>query len=174
MEKEFEITHLSIRRNESQGRAPLSYLEINIVFRMFSKEGKDMLKHQLEEYEKVTVFHDPKLLDSYLSGLELRLTGGPIEGTTYEICEVVNKNGIKNEDVFQEAYKYSTHPLTGFLKYHKKFDCFQVRECFQDNPAVRGIVQYLQDMGEGKPNPFHTTYYHQLICALESLCRWPD
>jgi hypothetical protein len=49
-----------------------------------------------------------------------------------------------------------------------------MHEYFQDTPVVRGIIQYLHDMKDGKPNPSRTVYYEQFINTLENLCWWWD
>jgi hypothetical protein len=65
-------------------------------------------------------------------------------------------------------------PLHGFVEYIEKFDCYRMHEYFQDTPVVRGIIQYLQDMKDGKPNPSRTVYHEQFINTLENLCWWWD
>ena len=65
-------------------------------------------------------------------------------------------------------------PLHDFIEYNEKFDVYSMREYFQDTPVVRGIIQYLQDMKDGKPNPSRTVYHEQFINTLENLCWWWD
>lgn len=175
MEKEFEILHLSFRKKMSGSSygGPVNYYIGNIVFRMLSEEGKSFLEHDLEEYEKVQVCLNPDLLKEYSNNLDLKF-GKVDESTGLGTLDIVNTKGIQREDVYIDAYRRSSRPLNGFLRYHEKFDCFQLREYFQDTPVVRGIIQYLYDMKDGKPNPSRTCYYHQLICTLENLCWWWD
>jgi hypothetical protein len=49
-----------------------------------------------------------------------------------------------------------------------------MHEYFQDTPVVRGIIQYLQDMKDGKPNPSRTVYHEQFLSTLTNLCWWWD
>ena len=171
-QKEFEIIHLSFRKVKSEGRG-INYYIGNIVFRMLYGEGKQMLERDMEEYESVRVATDLDLLKRYDNSLEFKF-GEIDEKTGTGKLDIVSTEGIKREDVYIKAYHSNTRPLNKFLQYNEKFDCYQMREYFQDNPVVRGIIQYLQDMKDGKPNPTNTMYYHQLICTLENLCWWWD
>ena len=64
--------------------------------------------------------------------------------------------------------------LLHFIQYNEKFDVYSMREYFQDTPVTRGIMQYLQDMKDGKPNPSRTVYHEQFISTLGNLCWWWD
>jgi hypothetical protein len=65
-------------------------------------------------------------------------------------------------------------PLHDFIEYNEKFDCYRMHEYFQDTPVVRGIIQYLQDMKDGKENPSRTVYHEQFLNTLTNLCWWWD
>ena len=172
--KEFEILHLSFRKKQSECETKtINYYIGNIVFRMLYEEGRQILKGDMEEYESVRVSTDLDLLKRYDNNLEFEF-GEIAENTGCGTLDIVNTLGIKREDVYIKAYQHSTRPLNRFLQYNEKFDCYQMREYFQDTPVVRGIIQYLQDMKDGKPNPSRTCYYHQLLCTLENLCWWWD
>jgi hypothetical protein len=108
------------------------------------------------------VFGNPEKLDEEYNGEK------------YTPLDIRNKNGIKDEDVFIRAYRRNMAPLHGFVEYIEKFDCYRMHEYYQDTPVVRGIIQYLQDMKDGKPNPSRTVYHEQFISTLENLCWWWD
>lgn len=173
MDKDFEIIHLSFRRKMSGAThgGPVFYYIGNIVFRM--RDGKKVFGLDLEKYEKVKVSLDLGLLKDYEDNLEFRF-GEFDSKTDLTSLDIVNTKGIEFDDVFVEGYRNNSRPLHGFLSYNEKFDFFQLREYFQDTPVVRGIIQYLQDMKDGKPNPSRTAYSHQLISTLENLCWWWD
>ena len=177
----FEIIHLSFRKRLSENLygGPVNYYIGNIVFRLTNEDAKNRMNYYLEENEKVRVAPDEKLHDKYYDGLhfvfgeseELEDEDGKEK---YTPLEILNKEGIKDEDVFIWAYRRNMTPLHGFIEYIEKFDCYRMHEYFQDTPVVRGIMQYLQDMKDGKPNPSRTVYHEQFINTLENLCWWWD
>jgi hypothetical protein len=174
-EKQFEIIHLSFRKKRSGNSygGPVNYYIGNIVFRMLDGEGKEHLKWRLEEYQAARVCTDLNLLKRYEEGLEFEF-GDIDEESGLGALDIVNKEGIKREDVYVKGYRRTESPLYDYVTYIEKFDCYRMSEYYQDNPVVRGVIQYLQDMKEGKPNPSRTTYWHQFLCTLENLCWWWD
>ena len=177
----FEITHLSFRKRTSENMygGPVDYYIGNIVFRLTNEDAKGRMNYYLEENEKVRVSPDEKLHDKYYDGLhfvfgESEELEEEDDGEKYTPLEIVNKEGIKDEDVFIWGYRRNMAPLHGFIEYIEKFDCYRMHEYFQDTPVVRGIIQYLQDMKDGKPNPSRTVYHEQFINTLENLCWWWD
>jgi hypothetical protein len=66
------------------------------------------------------------------------------------------------------------NPLHDFITYIEKFDCYRMHEYYQDTPVVRGIIEYLQDMKDGKPNPSRVLYHEQFLNTLTNLCWWWD
>jgi hypothetical protein len=177
----FEITHLSFRKRTSENMygGPVDYYIGNIVFRLTNEDAKSRMNYYLEENEKLRVSPDKELHDKYYDGLHF-VFDDPIEleeeydGEKYTPLQILNKEGIKDEDVFIYAYRRNMAPLHGFVEYIEKFDCYKMHEYFQDTPVVRGIIQYLQDMKDGKPNPSRTVYHEQFINTLENLCWWWD
>jgi hypothetical protein len=177
----FEILHLSFRKQESEAfsGAPIDFYHGNIVFRLTNEDAINRMKYYLQENEELRVAPDEDLLNRYYEDLhfvfddeeEHEVDG---EGEKYTPLQILNKNGIKDEDVFIRAHRRNMMPLHDFIKYHEKFDVYSMREYFQDTPVVRGIMQYLQDMKDGKPNPSRTVYYEQFINTLENLCWWWD
>ena len=177
----FEILHLSFRKQESEAfsGAPINFYHGNIVFRLMNEDAINRMKYYLQENEELRVAPDEDLLNKYFEDLhfvfdkdEEHEVDGEVE--KYTPLQILNKNGIKDEDVFIRAHRRNMAPLHDFIQYHEKFDVYSMREYFQDTPVVRGIMQYLQDMKDGKPNPSRTVYYEQFINTLENLCWWWD
>jgi hypothetical protein len=177
----FKILHLSFRKQESEAfsGAPINFYHGNIVFRLTNPDAINRVQYYLQENEELRVAPDEDLLNRYYEDLhfvfddeEEHEVDGELE--KYTPLQILNKNGIKDEDVFIRAHRRNMAPLHGFIQYHEKFDVYSMREYFQDTPVVRGIMQYLQDMKNGKPNPSRTVYYEQFINTLENLCWWWD
>ena len=178
----FEILHLSFRKklSESMYGGPVNYYVGNIVFRLTDESAISRMKYYLQENEELRVAPDEDLLNKYFEDLhfvfdddeEEHEVDGEVE--KYTPLNIVNKNGIKEEDVFIRAHRRNTAPLHEFIEYNEKFNYYQMREYFQDTPVVRGIIQYLQDMKDGKPNPSRTVYHEQFLTTLENLCWWWD
>jgi hypothetical protein len=177
----FEIIHLSFRKKLSNSMygGPVNYYVGNIVFRLTDESAINRMKYYLEENEDIRVAPDLELMEKYYENLHFVFGGdeehevdGEVE--TYRPLNIRNKHGIKDEDVFIRAHRRNTAPLHDFVEYIEKFDCYRMHEYFQDTPVVRGIIQYLQDMKNGKPNPSRTVYHEQFISTLENLCWWWD
>ena len=177
----FQILHLSFRKklSESMYGGPVNYYCGNIVFRLTDPDAINRMKYYMEENEELRVAPDLELMEKYYEDLHF-VFGDPKEldeeynGEKYTPLDIRNKNGIKDEDVFIRAYRRNMAPLHDFIQYHEKFDVYSMREYFQDTPVTRGIMQYLQDMKDGKPNPSRTVYHEQFINTLENLCWWWD
>lgn len=177
----FKITHLSFRKKLSNSMygGPVNYYVGNIVFRMTDPDAKRRMDYYLEENEDLRVAPDLELMEKYYEDLhfvfgESEELDEEHDGEKYTPLQILNKRGIKDEDVFIRAYRRNMAPLHGFVEYIEKFDCYRMHEYFQDTPVVRGIMQYLQDMKDGKPNPSRTVYHEQFINTLENLCWWWD
>ena len=177
----FEIIHLSFRKKLSNSMygGPVNYYVGNIVFRLTDPDAKRRMDYYLEENEDLRVAPDLELMEKYYEGLHF-VFGKSEEldeehdGEKYTPLDIRNKQGIKDEDVFIRAYRRNMAPLHNFIEYNEKFDCYRMHEYFQDTPVVSGIIQYLQDMKDGKPNPSRTVYHEQFISTLENLCWWWD
>jgi hypothetical protein len=180
----FEIIHLSFRKrlSESMYGGPVNYYIGNIVFRLTDPDAINRMKYYMEENEELRVAPDLELMEKYYEGLHFVfekpehaiLTDDIPEEERYAPLDIRNKHGIKDEDVFIRAHRRNTAPLHDFIEYNEKFNCYRMHEYFQDTPVVRGIIQYLQDMKDGKPNPSRTVYHEQFINTLENLCWWWD
>lgn len=177
----FEIIHLSFRKKLSNSMygGPVNYYVGNIVFRMTDPDAKRRMDYYLEENEEIRVAPDLELMEKYYEDLhfvfgESEKLNEEDDGESYTPLDIVNKQGIKDEEVFIRAHRRNMAPLHDFVEYIEKFDCYRMHEYFQDTPVVRGIMQYLQDMKDGKPNPSRTVYHEQFINTLENLCWWWD
>jgi hypothetical protein len=180
----FEITHLSFRKRESSHLygGPVNYYIGNIVFRLTNEDAKGRMEYIMKENETIRVATSEELLNKYYDGLHFKFDKEEREedavedenGEKFYPLEIVNKHGIKDEDVFIHGYRRNIQPLHDFIEYNEKFDCYRMHEYFQDTPVVRGIIQYLQDMKDGKPNPSRTVYHEQFLNTLTNLCWWWD
>lgn len=180
----FEITHLSFRRRESSQiyGGPVHYYVGNIVFRLTNEDAKGRMEYIMAKNERVRVAPDEELHEKYYDGLHFKFDTEEREedavededGQKFYPLEIINKHGIKDEDVFIWGYRRNMDPLHDFVEYIEKFDCYRMHEYFQDTPVVRGIIQYLQDMKDGKPNPSRTVYHEQFLNTLTNLCWWWD
>jgi len=175
----FEIIHLSFRKRESSHLygGPVNYYLGNIVFRLTNPDAINRIKYYLQENEDLRVAPDLELMEKYYEGLHFVFEKDEEEnddGEKYTPLDIRNKHGIKDEDVFIRAHRRNMAPLHDFIEYNEKFDCYRMHEYFQDTPVVRGIIQYLQDMKDGKPNPSRIVYHEQFINTLENLCWWWD
>lgn len=175
----FKIIHLSFRKRESSHLygGPVNYYIGNIVFRLTDSDAINRMKYYMEKNEQLRVAPDLELMEKYYEDLHFKFEDVDKEdedGNKLRKCEILNKHGIKDKDVFIHAYRRNTAPLHDFIEYNEKFDCYRMHEYFQDTPVVRGIIQYLQDMKDGKDNPSRTVYYEQFINTLENLCWWWD
>ena len=180
----FEIIHLSFRKRESSHLygGPVHYYIGNIVFRLTNEDAKGRMEYIMKENETIRVATSEELLNKYYDGLHFKFDTKEKEedavedenGEKFYPLEIVNKHGIKDEDVFVYGYRRNIEPLHDFIEYNEKFDCYRMHEYFQDTPVVRGIIQYLQDMKDGKPNPSRTVYHEQFLNTLTNLCWWWD
>jgi hypothetical protein len=175
----FEIIHLSFRKKRSNNMCggPVDYYIGNIVFRLTDEDAKRRMEYILKENERVRVAPDEELHDKYYDGLHFKFATKEErdeDGEKFYPLDIINKEGIKDEDVFIWGYRRNMDPLHGFVEYIEKFDCYRMHEYFQDTPVVRGIIQYLQDMKDGKPNPSRTVYHEQFLNTLTNLCWWWD
>ena len=175
----FKIIHLSFRKklSESTYGGPVNYYIGNIVFRLTDPDAINRMKYYMEKNEELRVAPDLELMEKYYEDLHFKFEDIDEEdedGNKLRKCDIVNKHGIKDEDVFIRAHRRNMAPLHDFIQYNEKFDCYRMHEYFQDTPVVRGIIQYLQDMKDGKPNPSRTVYHEQFINTLENLCWWWD
>jgi hypothetical protein len=180
----FEILHLSFRKRRSENMygGPVDYYIGNIVFRLTDENAKGRMEYIMKENERVRVAPDEELHDKYYDGLHFKFDKEEREedavededGQKFYPLEILNKHGIKDEDVFIWGYRRNMDPLHDFVEYIEKFDCYRMHEYFQDTPVVRGIIEYLQDMKDGKPNPSRTVYHEQFLNTLTNLCWWWD
>lgn len=175
----FEILHLSFRKRKSENMygGPVDYYIGNIVFRLTNEDARSRMEYILAENEELRVAPNEDLMNKYYEDLHFKFEDDEEEdedGKKFKRLDIINKHGIKDEDVFIWAHRRNMNPLHDFVTYHEKFDVYSMREYFQDTPVVRGIIQYLQDMKDGKPNPSRTVYHEQFLNTLTNLCWWWD
>jgi hypothetical protein len=180
----FEITHLSFRKKTSENMfgGPVDYYIGNIVFRLTDENAKGRMEYIMAKNERVRVAPDEELHEKYYDGLHFKFDTEEREedavededGQKFYPLDIINKHGIKDEDVFIYGYRRNMDPMHDFVEYIEKFDCYRMHEYFQDTPVVRGIIQYLQDMKDVKPNPSRTVYHEQFLNTLTNLCWWWD
>jgi hypothetical protein len=175
----FKIIHLSFRKKQSCHLygGPVDFYIGNIVFRLTNEDAKGRMEYILKENETIRVATSEELLNKYYDGLHFKFDKKEEiedDGQKFYSLEIVNNHGIKDEDVFIYGYRRNIEPLHDFVEYIEKFDCYRMHEYFQDTPVVRGIIQYLQDMKDGKPNPSRTVYHEQFLNTLTNLCWWWD
>jgi hypothetical protein len=175
----FKIIHLSFRKKQSCHLygGPVNYYIGNIVFRLTNEDAKGRMEYILKENETIRVATSEELLNKYYDGLHFKFDKKEKiedDGQKFYSLEILNKEGIKDEDVFIYGYRRNIEPLHDFVEYIEKFDCYKMHEYFQDTPVVRGIIQYLQDMKDGKPNPSRTVYHEQFLNTITNLCWWWD
>jgi hypothetical protein len=180
----FKITHLSFRKKTSENMfgGPVDYYIGNIVFRLTDENAKGRMEYIMAKNERVRVAPDEELHEKYYDGLHFKFDTEEREedavededGQKFYPLDIINKHGIKDEDVFIYGYRRNMDPMHDFVEYIEKFDCYRMHEYFQDTPVVRGIIQYLQDMKDGKPNPSRTVYHEQFLSTLTNLCWWWD
>lgn len=64
--------------------------------------------------------------------------------------------------------------LHDFIRYIPKFDCYQMREYFEDTSATRGLIQRLFEIKDGEPNTARSTIECQFIRTLYALTNFWD
>jgi len=62
---------------------------------------------------------------------------------------------------------------SSFLSYNEKFDVFRFHEYLQHNPATTGILNFIDELKEGKSYGI-TCDYNQFYSCLKSLEFWWD
>jgi len=165
----FEIKHLSFRkfRSSPDYGGPVDYYLGNIVFSVSEPTLKDYLKLALQENVQIRGFStEEQLLESeeiFSKQFDEWLKGDDLVISSFS-----------HRDLETSIYTKNTNSLNSFLVYIEKFDCYQFREYFQDNPVVRGCIQYLQDMKDSKPNPTRVVEYDQFYAVLNTLTYWWD
>lgn len=179
-ERGFEILHHSYRAKWASGEKfgqiigedeipDWQYYIHNLVFRA-TGEFKEMCMLEVAKWKDVKVCIDTEKYDEYLDGLEHdfyddREPVGEWNGEpTYE-WKTINNSGIDRESLFVTEY---TDNYSSFLSYNDKFDVFRFHEYLQHNPATTGILQFIDELREGKSYGI-TCDYNQFYCCLKTL-----
>ena len=159
----FEILHLSFRKKLSPDTfgGPVEYYLGNIVFRLTDEYTKNRMDSYLKEYEPVRMAESQEALTEY-----------------YESAANNFRDFFSDKDrppsPYISGYRLNMSPLNNFVEYIEKFDCYYMREYYQDTPVVRGIIEYLTYMKDGGKNTTRNCYSEQFLSTLENLCWWWD
>ena len=146
----------------------------NLVFRA-TGGFREMCMVETEEWKKIKVCIDTEKYDEYLNGLEHNFDDdrepvGEWNGEpTYE-WNPINTSGIDRESLFVSGY---TDNYSSFLSYNEKFDVFRFHEYLQHNPATTGILQFIDELKEGKSYGICCDW-NQFYAAMKSLEFWWD
>jgi len=125
----FVITHLSFRKRESSHLygGPVDYYIGNIVFRLTNEDAKGRMEYIMKKNETIRVATSEELLEKYYDGLHFKFDREREEtnedGEKFYPLDIINKHGIKDEDVFIYGYRPNIDPLHDFVEYIDKFNC---------------------------------------------------
>jgi hypothetical protein len=185
----FEILHYSYRSKWASGEKfaktlgmydedsdvpDWQYYVLNLVFRA-TGDFKEMCMLDTKDWKETKVCIDTDKYEQYLNGLthefsEDREPVGEYNGQpTYE-WTTVNNSGIDRSSLFVMGY---VDNYSSFLSYNEKFDVFRVHEYLQHNPATIGILQFIDQLKEGKSYGV-TCDYNQFYSCIKSLEFWWD
>ena len=192
-EREFEILHHSYRSKWASGEKFAEKLGIleednedkfddwqyyihNLVFRA-SGEFKEMCLDETKKWKEISVCIDTEKYDEYITGTEFdfgdketREPIGEYNGEPYYPLNIKNNSGIDRDSLFVKGY---TDNYSSFLSYNEKFDVFRFHEYVQHNPATTGILQFIDELKEGKSYGISCDW-NQFFAALKSLEFWWD
>jgi hypothetical protein len=148
------------------------YYNHNLVFRA-SGEFKDMCLRDTQKWKEVSVCIDTEKYDEYIDGIEFdfgdketREPVGEYNGEPYYPLEIKNNSGIDRDSLFVTGY---TDNYSSFLTYIEKFDVFRFHEYIQYNPATVGILEFIDELKEGKSKYGICCDYNQFHSCLKSL-----
>ena len=149
---EFTITHLSARHLRDIDKP---FIFINIIFKLEQPDdiylfmSKSHMDPIISEYTKVFGFKTIQDFEAWMN----------------------SSSKVKVEKTELYVWNDYVNPLHGFITYIPKFDCYQMKEFYDDSPATRGIIQCLQDIKDGKPSRVRTTtacHFMRLLNALSN------
>lgn len=185
--KQFDILHHSYRLKWASGKKfaekigldpddaeecpDWQYYTHNLVFRA-SGDFKEMCLQDTQKWKEISVCIDTEKYDEYIDGIEFdfgdketRKPIGEYNGEPYYPLNMKNTSGIDRESLFVKGY---TDNYSSFLTYNDKFDVFRFYEYLQYNPATTGILQFIDELKEGKSYGI-TCNYNQFYSCLKSL-----
>jgi hypothetical protein len=179
----FDILHLSYREKWASGKKfaeklnlegetdefpDWNYYICNIVFRARG-ELKHLCMMECEKWKEIRVCIDTEKYDEYLQGVEhdfVEIEGSSYNGEPLYSWETINNTGIDRDSLFVTGY---TDNFSSFLSYNEKFDVFRFHEYLQYNPATTGILQFIEELKEGKKSYGICCDYNQFYSCLKSL-----
>ena len=190
-DRQFEILHHSYRSRWASGKKFAEKLGItkeedefpdwqyyihNLIFRA-TDDFKQMCMAETEKWKKTQVCIDTEKYDEYIDGLEhdfgdkeTREPVGEWNGEpTYE-WKTINHSGIDRESLFVTGY---TDNYCSFMSYNEKFDVFRFHEYVQHNPATTGILQFIDELKEGKSYGICCDW-NQFYSTMKTLEFWWD
>lgn len=149
---EFTITHLSTRHQVDSGTP---FIFINVIFK---------LKQPENDYAFMSKSHMDSIMSDHIKVFGYK---------TLEDFEAWMNGASTTKVEKMEMYIWNNqvNPLHGFITYIPKFDCYQMKEFYDDTPATRGIIKCLQDIKDGKPTTVRTTtacHFMRLLSALSN------
>jgi len=157
--KGFHIRHLSHRTKTSCNiyGDTIKYVMLNIVFEVYNENLKDTLNKSLENFRKYNFCLDKEKLENYFY-------------SDNDIKETLKKP----QDFWIEGYTFNQDVLCDNIHYIEKFDVYQFHSYLQDNPLVRGAIQYLEDMKQGEKNISRFEEWNVFESILNTLVFWWD
>jgi hypothetical protein len=185
-ERGFEILHHSYRSKWASGEKFAEKLGItkeedefedwqyyihNLIFRA-TGEFREMCMTETKKWKEIKICIDTEKYDEYITGTEFdfgdketREPVGEYNGEPYYPLNIKNNSGIDRESLFVSGF---TDNYSSFLSYNEKFDVFRFHEYVQHNPATTGILQFIEELKEGKSYGICCDW-NQLYCCLKSL-----
>lgn len=139
-EPTFEILHFSVRYPWNKTDPPkYPYFVHNLVWRALDPEFHAFCAGWTEDWMKVSVVFDTKLADEYINGLSLN-TWEVESQFGYEPCRIVQRDGIRRDTVFHDAWQ-SQFP---FVSHVKKFDVFRHWGFTESNAITQACVHEIE------------------------------
>jgi hypothetical protein len=185
-ERGFEILHHSYRSKWASGEKFAEKLGItkeedefedwqyyihNLIFRA-TGEFREMCMTETKKWKEIKICIDTEKYDEYITGTEFdfgdketREPVGEYNGEPYYPLNIKNNSGIDRESLFVSGF---TDNYSSFLSYNEKFDVFRFHEYVQHNPATTGILQFIEELKEGKSYGICCDW-NQFYCCLKSL-----
>ena len=185
-ERGFEILHHSYRSKWASGEKFAEKLGItkeedefedwqyyihNLIFRA-TGEFREMCMTETKKWKEIKICIDTEKYDEYITGTEFdfgdketREPVGEYNGEPYYPLNIKNNSGIDRESLFVSGF---TDNYSSFLSYNEKFDVFRFHEYVQHNPATTGILQFIEELKEGKSYGICCDW-NQFYAAMKSL-----
>ena len=181
-DRQFEILHFSYRKRTASGEKFAEKLNIegesdefpdwdyyicNLIFRA-TGELKRLCEDECKKWKETKVCIDTEKYDEYIHGVDhefVEIEGSSYNGEPLYRWETINNTGIDRSSLFMTGY---TDNYSSFLSYNEKFDVFRFHEYVQHNPATTGILQFIDELKEGKSYGICCDY-HQFFSAMKAL-----